>query len=358
MTHGAQAMHAVEVQRYVSRHALSIVTVLAAVAFIAGCSEPYPDLADGLYAELETSKGNMLIELDYENAPVTVTNFVGLAEGTIDSNQPEGEKFYDGLTFHRVVEDFVVQTGDPEGDGSGGPGYEFPNEINQSLTHDEAGIVSMANNGPDTNGSQFFITLSATPWLDGEYSVFGELVEGEETLEAIEEGDTLEAVRIVRKGERARNFETDQAAFDRRLSQLESEREQQQRKTVGQQLDYVKRNWPDAQEAGEGMRYVVDREGSGPSPEAGDTVAVHYTGYLLNGMPFESTDNRDEPVEFELGEGQIIPGWDRTLRDMKVGEQRTVIIPPNLAYGSEGARGIVPPNAFLVFDVQLVDIVE
>lgn len=351
-------MHAGPVQRNEFRYASVIIMVLAALSLIVGCSEPYPDLEDGLYAELETSEGTMLIELEYEDAPATVTNFVGLAEGTVDSNQGEGEAFYDGLTFHRVVEDFIVQTGDPEGDGTGGPGYEFPNEINESLKHDEAGVVSMANTGPDTNGSQFFITLSATPWLDGQYSVFGELVEGEDVLESIEEGDTLEAVNIVRKGESARNFETGQEALDRRISELESQREQQQRETVGQQLDYVERNWPDAEDAGEGMRYVIDHEGSGPSPEEGDTVAVRYTGYLLNGMPFESTENRDEPVEFELGDGQVIPGWERTLLDMKVGEERTAIIPPNLAYGSEGARDLVPPNAFLVFDVELVDIVE
>ena len=344
------------VQRNIFRFPVFIVVVFAVTGLVAACSEPYPDLADGLYAELETSKGTMLIELEYEKAPATVTNFVGLAEGTLDSNQPEGEKFYDGLSFHRVVEDFVVQTGDPSGDGTGGPGYEFPNEIDESLTHDEAGVVSMANTGPDTNGSQFFITLSATPWLDGRYSVFGKLVEGQETLESIEEGDTLEAVNIIRKGKGARNFETDQAAFDRRVAELESAREQEQRKTVGQQLQYIEQNWPDAKDAGEGMRYVIDREGSGPSPEAGDTVAVHYTGHLLNGMPFESTQNRDSPVEFEVGEGQVIEGWDRTLLDMKVGEQRTVIIPPNLAYGSKGARDVIPPNAFLVFDVELVDI--
>ena len=334
------------------------VTLFAGVALLAGCAEEYPDLEDGLYAELETTRGTIMIELAYEKAPLTVTNFVGLAEGTIDSSAPEGEPFYDGLSFHRVVEDFVVQTGDPNGDGSGGPGYRFPNEIDQSLTHGSAGVVSMANSGPDTNGSQFFITKNAAPWLDGQYSVFGEVVEGQDVVDSIEEGDTLETVKIIRKGEAATDFETDQAAFDDRLAELEEKRREDQRRTVAQQLSYVDRNWPDAEDAGEGMRYIIEEEGSGPSPEAGDTVAVHYTGYLLNGMPFESTREQEEPVEFTLGEESIIEGWERTLLDMRVGEERRAIIPPNLAYGSRGARDIIPPNSFIVLDVELVDIVE
>jgi peptidylprolyl isomerase len=334
------------------------VTVFAGVALLAGCAEEYPDLEDGLYAELETTRGTIMIELAFEKAPLTVTNFVGLAEGTIDSSAPDGEPFYDGLSFHRVVEDFVVQTGDPSGDGSGGPGYRFPNEIDESLTHGSAGVVSMANSGPDTNGSQFFITKNAAPWLDGQYSVFGEVVEGQDVVDSIEEGDTLETVKIIRKGEAATDFETDQAAFDRRLAELEEKRREDQRRTVAQQLSYVDRNWPDAEDAGEGMRYIIEEEGSGPSPEAGDTVAVHYTGFLLNGMPFESTREQEEPVEFTLGEESIIEGWERTLLDMRVGEKRRAIIPPNLAYGSRGARDIIPPNSFIVLDVELVDIVE
>ena len=332
--------------------------MVVVVVFLAGCDEKYPDLEDGLYAELVTAKGTILVDLEYDKAPMTVTNFVGLAEGTIESNQPEGEPFYDGLSFHRVVEDFVIQTGDPEGDGSGGPGYEFPNEIDPNLSHDSAGVVSMANGGPDTNGSQFFITRSPAPWLDGQYSVFGKVVEGQDVVDAIEQGDTLEEVNIIRRGEEARGFDTGQAAFDRRLAQLEAERDDAQRRTVAQQLTYVNRNWPDATEAGEGLRYVVEQEGSGPSPETGDRVRVHYTGYLLNGMPFESTRNREEPVDFEVGVGKVIPGWNRTLLDMQEGEKRTAIIPPNLAYGAKGARGIIPPNSFLVFEVELVEVIE
>jgi peptidylprolyl isomerase len=340
------------------RYLLISLTFLAGIALLSGCTESYPDLENGLYAELETGKGTILIELAYEEAPTTVTNFVGLAEGTIDSNQPAGEPFYDGLTFHRVVEDFVIQTGDPKGDGTGGPGYQFPNEIDTSLSHGAPGVVSMANSGPDTNGSQFFITRQAAPWLDGNYSIFGEVVEGQDVVDSIEEGDTLETVTIIRKGEDAQNFETDQAAFESRIAELREEREEAQRRTVGQQLAYVDRNWPEAEDGGEGMRYIVQEEGEGPSPEEGDTVTVHYTGYLLNGMPFESTRQKDEPVEFTLGEDRVIEGWERTLLDMQVGEKRRAIIPPNLAYGSRGARDIIPPNSYIIMDVELVGIAQ
>jgi peptidylprolyl isomerase len=340
------------------RYLAIAVTVLGGVALLAGCAEEYPDLEDGLYAELETTRGTILIELAYDKAPLTVTNFVGLAEGTIDSSAADGEPFYDGLTFHRVVEDFVIQTGDPDGDGSGGPGYRFPNEIEPSLSHGSAGVVSMANSGPDTNGSQFFITKSPAPWLDGQYSIFGEVVEGQDVVDSIQEDDTLETVEIIRKGEAAADFETGQDAFDERLAEVRETRREDQRRTVAQQLSYVEDNWPEAEAAEGGMRYIIEEEGSGPSPEAGDTVAVHYTGYLLNGMPFESTREREEPVQFTLGEESIIEGWERTLLDMRVGETRRAIIPPNLAYGSRGARNVIPPNSFIVLDVELLDIIE
>ncbi|MFP3959094.1 MAG: peptidylprolyl isomerase, partial [Spirochaetaceae bacterium] len=257
--------------------------------------------------------------------------------------------------------DFVIQTGDPRGDGSGGPGsggpgYEFPNEISDSLRHDEAGVVSMANSGPHTNGSQFFITRGPAPWLDGQYSVFGHVVEGQDVVDEIEEGDTLEEVTVIRRGPEAREFEVDQAAFDRRVEALRAELSEEQQASIAEQLDYIERNWPEARETDEGLRYVVEQEGTGTRPQKGDEVAVEYTGYLLNGMPFESTENRDEPVTFTVGTGEVIEGWDRTLLDMTVGERRTVIVPPELGYGSDGARGIIPPNSFLVFEVELTDV--
>ena len=178
-------------------------------------------LADGVYAEMETSKGRILLQLEFEKTPLTVANFVGLAEGTKDYSKDgsapkkQGKPFYDGLTFHRVIAQFMIQGGDPEGVGSGGPGYRFKNEIVASLRHDKPGILSMANAGPDTNGSQFFVTHVPTPWLDGKHTVFGHVVEGQDVVNQIEKGDTIKTVKILRVGEKAKAFKGDQADFEK-----------------------------------------------------------------------------------------------------------------------------------------------
>ncbi len=179
-------------------------------------------LPDGVYAEMDTSKGKILLQLEYEKTPLTVANFVGLAEGTKNYAKSPGEEpklqnkpFYDGLTFHRVIKDFMIQGGDPQGSGSGGPGYRFRNEIDPSLKHDKAGILSMANAGPDTNGSQFFITHKDTPWLDGRHTVFGHVVEGQDVVNKIEKGDTIKTVKILRIGEKAKAFKGDESDFQK-----------------------------------------------------------------------------------------------------------------------------------------------
>ena len=171
-------------------------------------------MQDGLYAKMVTSKGDILLRLEFEKTPLTVCNFVGLAEGTIKSNRPAGTKYYDGLKFHRVIADFMIQGGCPQGTGTGGPGYDFPDEIDPSLKHDGPGILSMANAGPSTNGSQFFITHKATPWLDGKHAVFGKVVEGQDVVNQIRQGDKIVRLEIQRVGEKAKAFKTDQAAFD------------------------------------------------------------------------------------------------------------------------------------------------
>ena len=170
-------------------------------------------LSDGLYAQMDTSKGMIVLQLEFEKTPITVANFVGLAEGTkpysTDEGEPEdqdGSPYYDGLVFHRVIPDFMIQGGCPDGVGSGGPGYKFDDEIDDTLQHDGPGIFSMANAGPGTNGSQFFITHVATPWLDGKHTVFGRVIEGQDVVDAIEQGDEIKAVKIVRQGETAGTF--------------------------------------------------------------------------------------------------------------------------------------------------------
>ena len=329
--------------------------LVGGMAFAGGNKETYRDLEDGLYAEVTTEKGTILIDLKYKLVPLTVANFVGLAEGTIAHSQGDGS-FYDGLTFHRVEKDFVIQGGDPAGDGTGGPGYRIPTETHQSLTHSGAGIVAMANSGPNRNGSQFYITLRATPWLDGNYSIFGEVVRGMETVNEIEQGDVIQEVNIVRKGNEAKEFATDQESFDELLLEKRGEVEKGRETALASQEAYIERNWPEAQRMENGIRYVIEEEGSGPKPDAKDTVAVHYTGSLLTGMPFETTENQDAPAVFNLGEIRTIPGWEATLRDMRPGEKRTAIIPPDLGFGEQGRQGLIPPNSYLVFEVELVNV--
>lgn len=170
--------------------------------------KPVETTNDGLYAIITTSKGVIKIKLEYEKAPMTVANFVGLAEGTVKNTaKPEGTHYYDGLLFHRVLADFMIQGGDPTGTGAGGPGYAFPDEIHADLKHDRAGTLSMANAGPATNGSQFFITHKDTPWLDGRHTVFGYVVTGQEVVNAIQQGDKMETVRIERVGKAAQAWD-------------------------------------------------------------------------------------------------------------------------------------------------------
>jgi len=195
---------------------ISCVVVLLLFTFAGGVSisAENPPLPDGLYAKMITSKGDILIRLEFEKTPLTVTNFVGLAEGTKNSNRGKGVRFYDGLTFHRVIPDFMIQGGDPDGNGMGGPGYTFPDEIYSTLRHDAPGILSMANAGPDTNGSQFFITHTQTPWLDGKHTVFGRVIEGQDVVNAIRQGDTIKTIQITRVGKKASAFKADQVSFE------------------------------------------------------------------------------------------------------------------------------------------------
>lgn len=181
--------------------------VLATLTSSSSCNSQ-SDLGDGLFAKFNTTKGNIIVKLEFEKAPLTVANFVGLAEGKIkNAAKAEGEPYYDGLTFHRVIKNFMIQGGDPTGTGSGGPGYSFKDEIHPSLKHDRAGTLSMANAGPNTNGSQFFITHKPTPHLDGKHAVFGYVVEGQGTVDLIEKGDTIKSVEIIRNGKAAKKFD-------------------------------------------------------------------------------------------------------------------------------------------------------
>ena len=308
---------------------------------------------DGVFAIMETSKGEIVLELHYKETPLTVTNFVGLAEGTLDATK--GNPFYDGLKFHRVISDFMIQGGDPKGNGTGGPGYRFEDEIVESLKHDGPGVLSMANAGAGTNGSQFFITHVETPWLDGKHTVFGRVLEGQDVVNKIVQGDKINKVTIVRQGDEASKFTATQADFDGLRAKVAKENAEKKAKEQEAIIASIEATFPDATKTADGIYYKVTKEGSGITCGAGKNVAVHYTGYFLDGQVFDSSQGRGT-LDFRTGAHQMIPGFDVMVQEMKVGEKRTVVLPPSMAYGDAGAGGVIPGGAYIAFDIELVKI--
>ena len=308
---------------------------------------------DGVFAIMETSKGEIVLELHYKETPLTVTNFVGLAEGTLDATK--GKPFYDGLKFHRVISDFMIQGGDPKGNGTGGPGYRFEDEIVESLKHDGPGVLSMANAGAGTNGSQFFITHVETPWLDGKHTVFGRVLEGQDVVNKIVQGDKINKVTIVRQGDEASKFTATQADFDGLRAKVAKENAEKKAKEQEAIIASIEATFPDATKTADGIYYKVTKEGSGITCGAGKNVAVHYTGYFLDGQVFDSSQGRGT-LDFRTGAHQMITGFDVMVQEMKVGEKRTVVLPPSMAYGDAGAGGVIPGGAYIAFDIELVKI--
>lgn len=308
---------------------------------------------DGLYAIVSTRKGQIVLELEFEKVPMTVSNFVGLAEGTLNLKKP-GVPYYDGLKFHRVIENFMIQGGCPLGTGTGGPGYNFPDEFDSSLKHDRPGILSMANAGPGTNGSQFFITHVPTPWLDGKHAIFGHVIEGQDVVNSIRQGDKIDKVEILRVGEKANAFVVTKESFSelvRKASEVQLKRIEEEERKISEDID---KRWPGAVKTPSGLRYVIIKEGQGTaSPKMGQTVTAHYNGTLMNGKMFDSSIVRNEPIRFKVG--QMIEGWNEALLTMHKGEKRQLIIPPELGYGVQGYPGVIPPNSYLIFDIELLD---
>ncbi len=306
-------------------------------------------LKDGLYAVMHTSKGDILLALEYKKTPMTVANFVGLAEGSLNKDKP----FYDGLKFHRVIANFMIQGGCPLGTGTGGPGYKFGDEFDPSLKHDRAGILSMANSGPGTNGSQFFITHVETPWLDNRHSVFGHVVEGQKVVDSIAQGDTIKKVEILRVGSDAEAFKVTKQIFTSYIVESENKRKKVLEEARANVEAELKNRYPEAIRTKTGLRYVVKKKGDGERfPKMGTRVKVHYQGSLLDGRIFDSSIQRGKPTEFRVGE--VIEGWNEALVTMSAGEERTLIIPPELGYGEMGYPGIIPPNSYLIFEVHLL----
>jgi peptidylprolyl isomerase len=350
---------------------------------VVACNDKYPDLPEGIYAEFVTNQGTFVAKLYNKATPLTAANFVSLAEGTnplVDSAYA-GKPYYNGLIFHRVIADFMIQGGDPNGDGSGNPGYRFPDEIVDSLKHSRKGILSMANSGPETNGSQFFITLKETPWLDGKHTVFGEIVIGQDVVDSIglvpteKPGDrpvtpvVMEQVNIIRKGGAS------VADFATEMQRMEAEREARRKKLERMAIDQAVmfanlRN--QAEETESGLRIFYNKRGEGKKPGNSDLLLIDYAGFFQNGELF--TTNRKEvaerydifdhtmearggysPMKTSIDEPRLIQGFREALGMLKVGDQVTVFIPSDLAYGQQGNRGI-PPDTDLIFEMELVDI--
>lgn len=350
----------------------------------ASCQEKYPDLGDGLYAEFITNQGIMVAKLYFEKTPVTVGNFVSLAEGTntkVDEKYT-GKKFYNGLIFHRVIDKFMIQGGDPLGTGTGSPGYRFKDEFHPDLKHDKPGILSMANSGPTTNGSQFFITEVPTPHLNNKHSVFGEIVVGEDIREKISNVKApgskpvdpviINELNIIRKGSNAKNFNA-VSVFDSHFLEIEKEEKSKKELMNVAREDFIKSNENlkgNVKTMPSGIVLIYTKEGKGKKPSAQDKVLVDYAGYLVDGTLFDTSlsavakdngkfdDKRPyKPLELPYNsKARLIPGFREAVLNMKVNDKVRVFIPSFLGYGARGAGGLIKPDTNLVFDLELVGI--
>lgn len=352
----------------------SILLLLLAVSSLYSCKDDHSNLPDGLYADIETNKGHIIVELDYKKAPITVANFVTLAEGKNEFITDENLKkkpFFDGLKFHRVIEDFMIQSGDPLGTGSGDTGYKFKDEFSD-LKFDKAGVLAMANNGPGTNSSQFFITHVETPWLDNKHTIFGHVVEkGQEVVNKVVQGDNIVVVTIIRNGEAAKKFDAVKVFHDY-FADIAKEKS----KYAGAQkekVDFYASIRPKATKTSTGLEYVITEKGSGKKPAAGTQVYIHYAGFLEDGTLFDSSieevnktfgkfdaaraeQHGYQPIPFQAGKKDgLIPGFIEGIEKLSFGDKAVLFIPSHLAYGATGAGGVIPPNANIIFEVQLLE---
>ncbi len=338
-----------------------------------GTQEPYPP---GLYAELLTNKGKIVLSLDFQRTPMTVANFVGLAEGTIENQAfPLGRPFYNGTTFHRVVPGHVIQAGIPASDVASTPGYRIPNEIHPELSHNREGVLGMAHAGPHTGTCQFYITLGDRSYLDGDYTVFGEVYEGMEVVRQIVQGDVIEEVRIVRIGPEAAAFRPTTESFHRLRQEVQARVKAQEAAELAEDLAWLEAAFPHARQTEAGWRYVVLRPGDGRPLAEGDTVVVRYTGRTLRGLGFASSAPSGEPrlflptmrggeaFAYAVGRTRINPGFDRAVEAMSRGERRLVIVPSELGYDPAGFYGrprageprfVIRPRSILIYDVEVL----
>lgn len=343
-----------------------ILAMLMAVAILdfGGCKpmETPKALAgkEGVFAVINTSKGDINLELFYKDTPLTVTNFVGLAEGKMDA--AKGKAFYDGLKFHRVIADFMIQGGDPAGNGTGGPGYKFEDEWCDKYSFDRPGYLAMANAGPNTNGSQFFITHVPTDWLNGKHTIFGKVIDeaSQKTVNAVAQNDKINSVKIYRLGADAEKFSATQADFDALRKVAKENAIRAKEKANAEKIAAVEKAFPGFEKDENGIYWKIQKEGSGAVCGAKKTVTTEYKGYLVDGTVFDGSakllKGGHEPLDFKTDGGQMIPGFDIMVQKMKKGELRTIVIPSDLAYGDRGYPGVIPGGAYIAFDIELVNI--
>lgn len=353
----------------------------------------------GIFAEIETSKGKIIVQLDYQKTPITVANFISLAEGTntfVTDEKLKGKHFYDGLKFHRVIADFMIQGGDPAGNGSGGPGYAFKDEFTDAK-FDKAGILAMANSGPKTNGSQFFITHKDTDWLTGKHTIFGHVTTGQDVVNAIKQDDVINKITIIRKGAEAKKFDAaktfsdymaNKAGDDAKEAALAAEKQKKQAEEAAKaQAEYKAKYAPviaakskylsdtkaAATETASGLRYKLLQTGTGKKPADGSTVYINYAGYLEDGTLFDSSyetvnkefgkydENRGkqngyQPFPFQYGKKDgLIPGFIEGLNLMNLGDKMLIFIPSKLGYGERGAGNVIPPNSNIIFEIEMTE---
>ncbi len=346
--------------------------LFGAMALLFSCNDSQSKQGEGIFADIQTNKGTITVQLEYEKTPITVANFISLAEGTnpFVKQQLKGKKYYDGLKFHRVIADFMVQGGCPEGTGRGEPGYKFADEITD-LKHHRAGTLSMANSGPTTNGSQFFITHKETAWLDGKHTVFGYVTKGQDIVDKIAQNDVIEKVTIIRKGKKAEKFDAVKVFSDyfKKEAEAKKEREEKALKTKATKKAELELNKAKAVKTKSGLEYVVTEKGSKIKPTQEQDILVHYAGFLEDGTLFDTSEAEVakangtfdaqrpyQPIPYKLSNKTgLIPGFLEGLEQLNFGDKAILYIPSHLAYGERGAGGLIPPNATIVFEVQIAE---
>lgn len=344
---------------------------------------------EGIFATINTSKGAIVLTLDFQKAPVTVANFISLAQGKnefVTDSKLKGKPFFDGLKFHRVINDFMIQGGDPQGTGAGGPGYAFKDEFIPELKFDKGGILAMANAGPKTNGSQFFITHKETPWLNGKHTIFGHVVQGMDVVNKIAQDDVIKNIIITQKGSLAKKFKAEKVFANYYNNKAEEEKKEAEAKAEAEKIEkekmaaltaekvaYLNSQKTTATTTPSGLIYKITQKGTGTKPTAGTTVYFHYSGYFEDGKLFDSS--REEiaktynvynemramqggynPFPFEIGKKDgMIPGFIEAINLLSFGDKMIAYIPSKLAYGESGAGGVIPPNATLIFELEIFD---